>query len=116
METETTSTQAPNLFPKKRLKGSRKPPTRAPRVKDAEILAIEREAADKKAQYRLAQQSGSVLKRIVDKMMPRLTSDDLQKLSDALNATETPALPIGSLAEVRTITLEERGELKHPKS
>ena len=92
---------------------------RAPRVKDAGILAIEREAADKKAQYRLAQQSGSVLKRIIDKMLPKLTQEDRNRLYDTLRhatqATETPALPIGSIAKVRTITLEERGDLKHPK-
>jgi hypothetical protein len=91
METEPTPTAKP-----KRARKPSKP--RAPRVKDEGILAIEREAADKKAQYRLAQQSGGVLKRIVDKMLPRLTPGDRQKLFDALGATETPALSSAMLS------------------
>ncbi len=84
----------PDKTPK--LKRTRKPSKpRAPRVKDEGILAIEKEAADKKAKYRLAQQSGGILKRIF-KLKERLTASDRQKLLDDLMAAETPALPINS--------------------
>jgi len=71
----------------------KEPKPRAARVKDVGILAIEARAAAEKQQYRLAQQSGGVLKRIVDKMLPKLTPGDRQVLSAALSATEAPGVP-----------------------
>lgn len=66
---------------------------RAPRFKDPGILAIEAEAAKKKAEYRKAQQSGGVLKRI-DKLLPKLTQTHLDALLAVLNARATPPLPL----------------------
>lgn len=69
---------------------------RTPRIKDPGILAIEKEAAERKAQYRKAQESGGVLKRITDKLLCRLTDEDKNKLADQLKAVATPALPLAS--------------------
>jgi hypothetical protein len=66
---------------------------RAPRVKDPGILAIEREAAERKAQYRLAQRSSGILERIL-KLVGRLVAEDKNKLSDALKLGATPQLPL----------------------
>lgn len=74
-----TETPAPKRKRAKRTPG--KP--RAPRVKDPGILAIEKAAAEQKAQYRKAQESGGVLKRILD-LLPRLTIEDADKLTDIL--------------------------------
>ncbi len=77
-----------------KLKRTRKPSTpRTRKPKDAAILAIEQEAADKKAQYRKAQQSGGIFTRIL-KLVARLTVEDKNKLADALKPVATPSLPL----------------------
>lgn len=76
-------------------KRTRKAPTpRARKPKDPGILLIEQEAAKRKEEYRKAQESEGILKRIADKLVPRLTEAHRQRLYDSLSKTETPVLGI----------------------
>ncbi len=81
------------IVPMTKPKRARKPSKpRVPRVKDEAILAIEAQAKAAKDEYRKSQASGGVLKRIVDKMLPRLTKEDRSGLLLHLDLTEKPPI------------------------
>ena len=71
----------------KRTRKASTPRVRKP--KDPGILAIEDQAKRAKEEYREAQASGAILKRILDKMLPRLTQHDQHELYNALDAMPT---------------------------
>jgi hypothetical protein len=76
----------------KQKRARKAPKPRTPRVKDEAILAIEAQAKAAKDEYRKSQASGGVLKRILEKMLPRLTESHLRELYDGLCDQVTPAL------------------------
>lgn len=63
---------------------------RAPRVVDPAVLAIRQEAAAKVKELHRSRASGGVLNTIVTKLIPKLTLEDRDKLSDALIAMNAP--------------------------
>ena len=68
-------------------------PAKATPVIDPGILAIREQAKAQVKALRLARKSAAVLKSIVDKKLPALTTEDRNKLSEALKVITTPALP-----------------------
>lgn len=89
----------PPSIPLTKTKRSRKPATpRVRKPKDPGIIAIEQAAAKQKDEYRKAQASGAILKRIVDKLLPRLTEPHQQDLRDTLNQMVLKIQPLTALS------------------
>jgi hypothetical protein len=57
---------------------------RAPRVIDPGVLEIRQEVAAKVREYHKAQASTRILKTIIDKLVPKLTNQDLEILANSL--------------------------------
>jgi len=89
-ETEPDAQTPP--VPKTRKK--RTPTPRAPRTIDPEIARIKAETAEKVAEYRKSLKSGGVLKTIVERLLPKLTINDHNKLMDYGKIVPTASLRV----------------------
>lgn len=79
---KTEPTPAPTAAP---------PKPKAKSKVDPEILAIRAKAREEIKQLQKTRNSGAVLKEIVERKLPRLTKEDLDKLRYVLTADESDA-------------------------
>ena len=79
---------------------TRKPRTVDPAVQalrdktNAAIAALKKEQKERAATLKLEKKSAGVLRVIIDKRLPKLTTEDKNKLADVLAGVATPPLPL----------------------
>lgn len=85
----------PDAIPSKRKYTKRKAAsTPAARTIDPGILALRAEHATKVAEYRKTDSSKRILRTILEKRLAQLTTQDREKLFDALKLNTAPALMV----------------------